>query len=68
MSNTKNIKDYLRHIPEFYKEILKTWIKMGGPQTKTPSLSAELRKQLIRGNKFTMLKNKRLMFDTLPDK
>jgi len=29
----KKIKDYLRHMPVF-KEILKTWIKMGGGQTK----------------------------------
>jgi hypothetical protein len=26
----KKIKDYLRYIPDFYKEILQTWIKMGG--------------------------------------
>ena len=30
----KKIKDYLRYIPDFYKEILQTWIKMGGGQTK----------------------------------
>jgi hypothetical protein len=48
----KKIKDYLRYIPDFYKEILQTWIKMGGCQTKTLSHFAEIRKQLIWGNKF----------------
>jgi hypothetical protein len=47
-----NIKDYLRYIPDFYKEILQTWIKMGGGQTKTLSHFAEIRKQLIWGNRF----------------
>jgi hypothetical protein len=31
-------KDYLRYIPDIYKiykEILQTWIKMGGGETKT---------------------------------
>jgi hypothetical protein len=36
IENKKN-KDYLRYIPDFYKEILQTWIKMGGGQTKTLS-------------------------------
>ena len=54
----KKIKDYLRYIPDFYKEILQTWIKMGGGQTKTLSHFAEIRKQLIWGNKFIMLKIK----------
>ena len=44
-------------------EILQTWIKMGGGQTKTLSHFAEIRKQLIWGNKFIMFKNKSLMFD-----
>ena len=30
----KKIKDYLRYIPDFYKEILQTWIKMGGGSNK----------------------------------
>ena len=59
----KKIKDYLRYIPDFYKEILQTWIKMGGGQTKTLSHFAEIRKQLIWGNKFIMFKNKSLMFN-----
>ena len=59
----KKIKDYFRYIPDFYKEILQTWIKMGGGQTKTLSHFAEIRKQLIWGNKFIMFKNKSLMFD-----
>ena len=33
----QKIKDYLRHIPEFYKEILKTWSKMGVSHAKTQS-------------------------------
>jgi hypothetical protein len=43
----KKIKDYLRYIPDFYKEILQTWINMGGGQTKTLSHFAEIRKQHI---------------------
>jgi hypothetical protein len=30
----KKNKEYLRHIPEFYKEILKTWMKMCGVKHK----------------------------------
>jgi hypothetical protein len=52
----KKMKDYLRYIPDFYKEILQTWKKMGGGQTKTLSHFAEIRKQLIWGNKFIYLK------------
>jgi hypothetical protein len=59
----KKIKDYLRYIPDFYREILQTWIKMGGGQTKTLTHFAEIRKQLIWGNEFIMFKNKSLMFD-----
>ena len=59
----KKIKDYLRYIPDFYKEILQTLIKIGGGQTKTLTHFAEIRKQLIWGNKFIMFKNKSLMFD-----
>ena len=44
-------------------EILQTWIKMGGGQTKMLSHFAEIRKQLIQGNKFIMFKNKSLMID-----
>jgi hypothetical protein len=36
---------------------------MGGGQTKTLSHFAEIRKQLILGNKLIMFKNKSLMFD-----
>ena len=36
---------------------------MGGGQTETLSHFAEIRKQLIWGNKFIMFKNKSLMFD-----
>jgi hypothetical protein len=59
----KKIKDYLRYIPDFYKEILQTWIKRVGGQTKTLSHFAEIRKQLIWGNKLIVFKNKSLMFD-----
>jgi hypothetical protein len=31
----KKIKDYLRYIPDCYKEILQTCKKMGGGQAKT---------------------------------
>jgi hypothetical protein len=47
----KNIKDYLRYIPDFNKEILQTWIKMGGGQTKTLSHFAEIRKQPSDSNR-----------------
>jgi hypothetical protein len=36
---------------------------MGGGQTKALSHFAEIRKQLIWGNKFILFKNKSLMFD-----
>jgi hypothetical protein len=36
---------------------------MDGGQTKTPSNFAEIRKQLIWGNKCIMFNNKSLMFD-----
>jgi len=51
-------KCYLRYIPDFYKEIFKTWIEMGGGQTKTLSHFTDIRKQLTWGNKCIMFKNK----------
>ena len=57
----KKNKDYSGYIPDLYKEILQTWIKMG--QTKTLSHFAEIRKQFMWGNKFIMFKIKSLMFD-----
>jgi hypothetical protein len=46
------IDKYLNHV---FIQILQTWIKMGGGQTKTLSHFAEIRKQLIWGNKFILL-------------
>jgi hypothetical protein len=43
----KKIKDYLRYIPDFNKEILQTWIKMGWGQTETLSLSDKFRYPII---------------------
>ena len=54
----KTKQDYLRYIPDCYKEILQTCEKMGGGQTKTLSYFAEIGKQLVWGNKCIMLKNK----------
>ena len=59
----QKIKDDLRYIPDIYKEIVNTWVKMNGGQIQTPSHFTEIIKHLIWGNKCIMFKNKSLMFD-----
>ena len=35
---------YAKHIPEFYGEVLRSWNKIGGGQTRTPLNFADVRK------------------------
>jgi hypothetical protein len=41
-------------IPEFYGEVLRSWNKIGGGQTRTPLHFVDVRRQIIWGNKLIM--------------
>ena len=43
-------------IPEFYKEVISSWIKTGGDPSKDPTNILRVRKQIVWGNKFIQLK------------
>ena len=60
--DNKKILDYIRNIPCFYKEVLKSWIFAGGGQTKTPKTFSDIRKQIIWGNKYITHKNDYVIF------
>jgi hypothetical protein len=50
-----------KNIPAFYKELLKTWITCRGRENKSPHNFREIRKQIIRGNKYIKYKGKCLV-------
>jgi hypothetical protein len=42
-------------IPEFYKEVMSSWIKTGGDPSKDLTNILRVRKQIVWGNKFIQL-------------
>jgi hypothetical protein len=40
------VNKYAKQIPEFYGEVLRSWNKIGGGQTRTPLNFADIRKQI----------------------
>ena len=52
----------LDSLPEFYREVISCWIATGGGITKFPKHFAEVRKQIIWGNRFIKFGNKCLFF------
>jgi hypothetical protein len=57
------VNKYAKQIPEFYGEVLRSWNKIGGGQTRTPLNFADVRKQIIWGNKLIKFDNKTLLFN-----
>ena len=64
--NIDNIKhlnvELIKNIPEFYTELLKTWIKTNKQEEKDQVNFREVRSQIIWGNKLIRYKNKTLIF------
>ena len=56
----KNIQ-FLNNIPEFYKNVLTSWIKTGG-QLNSPLTFSNVRKQILWGNRFITFEEKKIIF------
>ena len=61
IDDIKNVPN-VEHIPEFYRDVIISWVKSGGGQTKTPKRFQDIRKQVIWGNKFIKFGTKCLLF------
>jgi hypothetical protein len=48
------------NIPEFYKNVLTSWIKTGGGQLNSPLTFSNVRKQILWGNRFITFEKKNL--------
>ena len=57
------VNKYAKQIPEFYGEVLRSWNKIGGGQTRTPLNFADVSKQIIWGNKLIKFDHKTLLFN-----
>ena len=57
------VNKYAKQIPEFYGELLRSWNKIGGGQTRTPLNFADVSKQIIWGNKLIKVDHKTLLFN-----
>jgi hypothetical protein len=57
------VNKYAKQIPEFYGEVLRSWNKIEGGQTRTPLNFADVRKQIIWGNKLIKFDHKTLLFN-----
>ena len=62
LDSTKSL-NYLKKIPEFYREVVKCWNLSGGSQTKSPVTFIDIRKQIIQGNKHITFENKPIVFE-----
>ena len=58
----KKHKQFLNNIPEFYKNVLTSWIKTGGGQLNSPLTISNVWKQILWGNRFITFENKYLFF------
>ena len=54
-------------IPQFYQELIKTWLSVGGGTTSYPKNYLDIRKQVIWGNKFIKFEGKCLCFNSWID-
>ena len=57
------VNKYAKQIPEFYGEVLRSWNKIGGGQTRTPLNFANVRKQIKWGKKVIKFDHKTLLFN-----
>ena len=62
LDSTKSL-NYLKKIPEFYREVVKYWNLSGGGQTKLPVTFIDIRKQIIWGNKHITFENKPIVLE-----
>ena len=60
--DVKKHKQFLNNIPEFYKNVLTSWIKTGGGQFNSPLTFSNVRKQFFGGNRCITFQNKFLFF------
>jgi hypothetical protein len=58
--DVKKHKQFLNNIPEFYKNVLTSWIKTGGGQLSSPLTFSNVRKQILWGNRFITFEKKYL--------
>ena len=59
---THKHKQFLNNIPEFYKNVLTSWIKTGGGQLSSPLTFSNVRKQILWGNRFITFEKKKNIF------
>ena len=57
--DVKKHKQFLNNIPEFYKNVLTSWIKTGGGQLSSPLTFSNVRKQILWGNRFITFEKKK---------
>ena len=60
--DVKKHEQFLNNIPEFYKNVLTSWIKTGGGQLSSPLTFSNVRKQILWGNRFITFEKKYLFF------
>ena len=58
-------KQFLNNIPEFYKNVLTSWMKTVGGQLSSPLTFSNVRKQILWGNRFITFYKK--CFDQLDE-
>ena len=63
LDNIKNLNN-INIVPEFYQNIIKAWIEIGGSQKPYPKNNIEILKQPIWGNKFIKFNGKMLTHRT----
>ena len=59
--DVKKNKQFLNNIPEYYKNVLTSWIKTGG-QLNSPLTFSNVRKQILWGNRFITFYKKIFIF------
>ena len=61
LDNVKSLKEF-ENIPDFYLQVISSWVKTGGGFTKFKDNFSNIRKQIIWGNRYVKHCNKSLFF------